>query len=36
MLVKELRLGLPSVEEDFLEKLKGNVLEPSLVEKLRK
>lgn len=35
MLVKELRLGLPSVEEDFLEKLKENVLEPSLVEKLK-
>jgi len=35
MLVKELRLGLPSVEEDFLEKLKENVLEPSLVKKLK-
>ncbi|MEN4017843.1 MAG: DUF86 domain-containing protein [Methanobacterium sp.] len=35
MLVKELRLGLPSVEEDFLEKLKENVLDPSLVEKLK-
>lgn len=36
LLVKELKLGLPSVEEDFLEKLKGTVVDPSLVENLKR
>ena len=36
LLVKEMKLGLPSAEEDFLEKLKGvEVLSPSLVKKLK-
>jgi Uncharacterized conserved protein len=36
LLVKELHMGLPAAEEDFLEKLKGKVLEPELVDKLKK
>jgi uncharacterized protein YutE (UPF0331/DUF86 family) len=36
LLVKELKLGLPSAEEEFLEKLKGIVLEPATVENLKK
>lgn len=36
LLVKEMKLGLPSAEEDFLEKLKDEeVLSPSLVKKLK-
>jgi len=35
ILVKELKLGLPSAEDEFLEKLKGRVLEPATVENLR-
>ncbi len=36
LLVKELKLGLPSVEDEFLEKLKGKVLEPATVDNLKK
>jgi len=36
LLVKELKLGLPSAEEEFLEKLKGVVLEPATVNNLKK
>lgn len=36
MLVKEMRLGLPYQEEDFLDKISGTVLNPDLVMKLRK
>lgn len=36
MLVKEMRLGLPYREEDFLDKISGTVLNPDLVMKLRK
>ncbi len=36
MLVKEMRLGLPYQEDDFLYKISGPVLSPSLVMKLRK
>ena len=35
LLVKELKLGLPSEEEGFLEKLSGKILRPSTIEKLR-
>lgn len=35
MLVKDLRLGLPYQEEDFLDKISGTVLNPDLVVKLR-
>jgi len=35
ILVKEMRLGLPYGEEDFLDKISGTVLNPVLVEKLR-
>ncbi|NYB26273.1 MAG: DUF86 domain-containing protein [Methanobacteriaceae archaeon] len=35
ILVKEMRLGLPYGEEDFLDKISGTVLSPVLVEKLR-
>ena len=35
MLVKEMRLGLPYREEDFLDKISGTVLDPDLVVKLR-
>ncbi len=35
LLVKEMRLGLPYEEEDFLDKISGTVLSPVLVEKLR-
>lgn len=35
ILVKEMRLGLPREEEDFLDKISGTVLSPDLVEKLR-
>jgi uncharacterized protein YutE (UPF0331/DUF86 family) len=35
LLVRELKLGLPSVEGDLLEKLRKKVLEPSLVENLK-
>lgn len=35
MLVKEMRLGLPYREEDFLDKISGTVLSPDLVMKLR-
>ncbi len=35
LLVKELKLGLPSAEEDFLEKLSGRVLESATVDKLK-
>ncbi len=34
ILVKEMRLGLPYGEEDFLDKISGTVLNPVLVEKL--
>ncbi len=36
LLVKELKLGLPSAEEEFLEKLKGKVLEPATIDNLKK
>lgn len=36
ILIKEMRLGLPYGEEDFLDKISGTVLSPVLVEKLRK
>ncbi|MBI5252984.1 MAG: DUF86 domain-containing protein [Euryarchaeota archaeon] len=36
LLVKELKLGLPSAEEEFVEKLKGRVLEPATVENLKR
>lgn len=36
MLVKEMRLGLPYQEEDFLDKISETVLSPGLVMKLRK
>jgi len=36
LLVKELKLGLPSDEEEFLEKLKGRVLKPATVENLKR
>lgn len=36
LLVKELKLGLPSAEEEFLEKLKGRVLELAIVDNLKK
>ena len=35
MIVKEMRLGLPYREEDFLDKISGTVLSPDLVMKLR-
>ena len=35
LLVKDLKLGLPSVEEDFLEKLRNKVFSASLVKKLK-
>lgn len=35
ILVKEMRLGLPYEEEDFLDKISGTVLSPGLVRKLR-
>lgn len=35
ILVKELKLGLPYQEEDFLDKISGTVLDPDLVVKLR-
>ena len=36
ILVKEMKLGLPYQEEDFLDKMSGTVLKPDLVMKLRK
>ena len=36
ILVKEMKLGLPYHEEDFLDKMSGTVLSPDLVMKLRK
>lgn len=36
MMVKELKLGLPSHEEDFLGKLGGKVLDPDLTLKIRR
>ncbi|MCS4541870.1 MAG: DUF86 domain-containing protein [Euryarchaeota archaeon] len=36
LLVKELKLGLPSAEEEFLEKLEGKVLEPATLENLKR
>ncbi|MBI4813866.1 MAG: DUF86 domain-containing protein [Methanobacterium sp.] len=36
IMVKEMKLGLPYQEEDFLDKLSGTVLNPDLVMKLRK
>ena len=36
LLVKEMKLGLPTVEEEFLEKLSGRVLKPATVENLRR
>lgn len=36
ILVKEMKLGLPYQEEDFLDKMSGTVLNPDLVMKLRK
>lgn len=36
ILVKEMKLGLPYHEEDFLDKMSGTVLNPDLVMKLRK
>jgi len=35
LLVKGLKLGLPAEEEEFLGKLKGKVLKPSTVERLK-
>lgn len=35
ILIKEMRLGLPYEEEDFLDKINGTVLDPDLVVKLR-
>lgn len=36
LLVKGLKLGLPSEEEEFLEKLRGKVLKPATVENLKR
>lgn len=36
LLVKELKLGLPAIDEEFLDKLKGRVLEADTVENLRR
>jgi len=36
IMVKEMKLGLPYQEEDFLDKMSGTVLNPDLVMKLRK
>lgn len=36
LLVKDLKLGLPSAEEEFLEKLEGKVLKPATVENLKR
>lgn len=36
ILVKELKLGLPSSEKDFLESIGGNVIGPVMVDKLKK
>ncbi len=35
LLVKELRLGLPTSEESYFDKLSGKVLTPQMVEKLK-
>ena len=35
ILVKELRLGLPTSEESYFDKLSGKVLTPQMVEKLK-
>ncbi len=35
LLVKELKLGLPYKEEDFLDKISGRVLNPDMVMKLK-
>ncbi len=35
VLVKELRLGLPTSEESYFDKLSGKVLTPQMVEKLK-
>lgn len=36
IMVKEMKLGLPYQEEDFLDKMSGTVLNPDLVTKLMK
>lgn len=36
LLVKELKLGLPAIDEEFINKLKGRVLEADTVENLRR
>jgi uncharacterized protein YutE (UPF0331/DUF86 family) len=36
ILVKDLKLGLPSGEDDFLGKLQGNILDQEMVDRIRK